>query len=337
MAYMSFSLRVARITQKRKGNWGQNKYERFFPLGDEVYILFGCYLPQMKYLDNDYTAEKIRLFDQKNSDNFEWQMFMEGYLLRARIYQDLYGLMRQNYQKALESTVFMGRADERLVEHICRGYLQLGELLAQNNDNGQPSLFWKMLNEANTADKRSRWEEVADFFWSISGKRLKKEEKDDDDQEEPSENFKKKVLAFWKWTFKEQALVKEKLGDAYGSFLGRMSDLTICLDKIDEITEKWLMLSAPFIEMDHRSAFFIEYLTKFDDEESVKRIGKIFLKVLETATPTYKKEDIQLIVERLYKVGEKDPAIKADADNICNTYGRRGIHFLKDLFYKNQK
>lgn len=92
-----------------------------------------------------------------------------------------------------------------------------------------------------------------------------------------------------------------------------------------------------YIEIQHRSAFFIEYLTKFDDEDSVKRIGKIFLKVLETATPTFRQEEIQLIIERLYKIGEKDISVKADADNICNTYGRRGIHFLKDLFYKNQK
>jgi len=192
-----------------------------------------------------------------------------------------------------------------------------------------------MLNEADTANKRSRWEEVTGFFWSISGRTLKKEEKED--QEEPSEDFKKKVCAFWEWTIEKQELIKVKLGEEYNSFLSRMAELTIWLDKINETTEKWLMLSAPFIEIDYRSSFFIEYLTKFDDEESVKRIGKIFIKVLETATPTFKKEDIQLLVERLYKVGEKDAGIKADADNICNTYGRRGVHFLKDLFYKNQK
>ncbi len=335
MAYVSFSLRVARATQKKKENWGRDKFERFLPIGIDGYIWFGSYLPQMKYLDNNYTLEKISFFSQKGSDDFEWQMFMEGYLTGSRIYQDLYGLMRPNYITALQSTIFKGRADERLVEHICIGYLQLGELLAQNNANGDPSLFWKMLNEANTPDKRERWEEVAGFFWSISGRTLKKEEKEN--QEEPSEDFKKKVLAFWEWTFKEQELVKSKLGDEYGSFLSRMAELTIWLDKIDENAEKWLMLCAPYIELEHRSAFFIEYLTKFDDEESVKRISQIFLKVLESATPTFKQEEIQLIVERLYKIGEKDTAIKADADNICNTYGRRGIHFLKDLFYQNQK
>jgi hypothetical protein len=239
--------------------------------------------------------------------------------------------MRPNYIKALESTIFKGRADERLVEHICIGYLQLGESLNLNNADEQPSLFRKMLDEANTDDNRSRWEDVAGFFWSISGRRLKKDEKDEQ-EEEPSDETKNKVIAFWEWTFRERESVKAKLGESYDSFLSRMAELTIWLDKIDETTEPWLLLSVPYIEIQHRSAFFIEYLTKFDDEESVKRIGKIFLKVLETATPTFRQEDIQVIVERLYKVGEK-----INADNVCNTYGRRGIHFLKDLFYRNQK
>lgn len=336
MAYVSFSLRVARVTQKKSDNWGRNKFERFLPIGIDGYIWFGCYLPQMKYLDSDYTVGKITDFAKPDAPAFEWQMFMEGYLTGARVYKDLYVLMRPNYVKALESTIFKGRADERLVENICIGYLQLGESLSKNNEDGQSSLFWKMLDEANTDDKRGRWEDVAGFFWSISGRKLKKG--DSDEQEEaPSEETKNKVIAFLGWTFKERETVKEKLGEAYGAFLSRLAELTIWLDKIDETTEAWLLLSAPYVEIQHRSAFFIEYLTKFDDEESFQRIGRIFLKVLETATPTFRQEEIQLIVERLYKIGEKDAAIKADADNICNTYGRRGIHFLKDLFYKNQK
>jgi len=331
MAYVSFSLRVARVTQKKSDSWGRNKFERFLPIGIDGYIWFGCYLPQMKYLDSDYTVGKINDFAKPDAPAFEWQMFMEGYLTGARVYKDLYDLMKVNYKKALESTIFKGRADERLVEHICIGYLQLGESLNLNNADEQPSLFRKMLDEANTDDNRSRWEDVAGFFWSISGRRLKKDEKDEQ-EEEPSDETKNKVIAFWEWTFRERESVKAKLGESYDSFLSRMAELTIWLDKIDETTEPWLLLSVPYIEIQHRSAFFIEYLTKFDDEESVKRIGKIFLKVLETATPTFRQEDIQVIVERLYKVGEK-----INADNVCNTYGRRGIHFLKDLFYRNQK
>ena len=337
MAYVSFSLRVARVKkEERSKSWGRDKFERFLPIGIDGYIWFGCYLPQMKYLDNDYTVGKITGFAKPDAPAFEWQMFMEGYLTGARVYKDLYVLMRPNYVKALESSIFKGRADERLVEHVCIGYLQLGESLSLNNADGQPSLFWKMLDEANTDDNRSRWEDVAGFFWSISGRRLKKDEKDEQ-EEEPSEETKNKVIAFWEWTFRERESVKTKLGESYASFLSRMAELTIWLDNVDETREMWLLLSAPYIEIQHRSAFFIEYLTKFDDEDSVKRIGRIFLKVLETATPTFRQEEIQLIVDRLYKIGEKDAAVKADADNICNTYGRRGIHFMKDLFYKNNK
>lgn len=334
-AYMSFSLHVARVTQKKQANWGQNKYERFFSIGIDAYIWFGCYLPQMRYLDEKYTKEKITYFSQKTSDDFEWQMFMEGYLRDSHVYKDVYLLMRPSYLKAVENKTLKQGVDNRLVTHIAIGYLNDYELLQKINSDGQESLFWKMLNEAGAPEKRERWVEGAAFFWSISERTLKKEEKDE--HKEPSEDDKKKILAFWEWSFKEQDFVKSRLGETYPSFLSRMAELTIWLDKIDETSEKWLMLCAPYIELEHRSAFFIEYLTKFDDEESVRRIGKIFTKVLETATPTFKQEEVQLIVEGLYKIGEKDPEIKADADNICNTYGRRGQHFLKELFYKNQK
>lgn len=82
--------------------------------------------------------------------------------------------------------------------------------------------------------------------------------------------------------------------------------------------------------------FFIEYLTKFEDENSVRRIGEIFLKVLENSTPTFRQEDIHLIVKRSYELWKKNPQkygkVKTDANNICVTYGRRGIHFLKDTW-----
>ena len=60
---------------------------------------------------------------------------------------------------------------------------------------------------------------------------------------------------------------------------------------------------------------------------------------IETGNPnivtSFKQEEIQQIVKRLYKVGGKNPEVKSDADNICNTYGRRGAHFLKELFYQH--
>ena len=330
-AYISFALRATRATKKKEENWGEIKYERFFAKGGiEAYIWFGCYLPQMKYLDEKYTEEKIKLFAQKKADDFEWQMFMEGYLFAHTVYQDLYSLMRAHYIMALENKVFEESIENRLVSHIALGYLYYGESLRENNADGNPSLLWEMLTEAGGIGKSDRWLEIAGFFWSEGEKTLKKEKKDD--EQKTPEEIKKKILEFWRWTYNQQELVKENLKNEYNSFLERIAKLTIFLNSIDEETEKWLLLCAPHVARQYDEMFFIESLTKFEDSESIKRIGKIFLQVLENATPTFRQESIELIVRRIYDKGNRN-----DAEDICNIYGKRGVHFLKTIWEEYQK
>ena len=329
-AYLSFSLRVAGATGQKMEGWGKKKFEKFFKKGIDAFIWFGSYLPQMKYLDESYTKEKIEEFAQRPSDDFQWKMFMEGYLFGARLYPEIYSLMRENYLKAVDNPVLEERIDHRLVEHISFGYLYYGEALNEKNPDGTSSLFWKMLMGAGKLGKRDRWLEVASFFWSVTGRTTRKEDKES--EEKLSEESKMKILEFWKWTFDNKNIVKDNLGEDYNSFLGRMVVLTIILDKIDEEKESWLLHSAPHIERQHNATFFIEYLTKFEDKESIKRIGKIYKKVLENTTPTFREEDIGLIVRRVYEKGDRN-----DAEAICNTYGRRGIHFLKPVWEEYHK
>jgi len=327
-AYIIFSLRRARISGKKKGDLLQKRYEIFFTLGIDAYIWFGCYLPQMRYLDNKYAEEKIDEFSKKDTGDIGWKNFMEGYLSGARVYKDVYALMRLNYKKALQSNIFKDRIEERLVQHITIGYLQGYELLQEKNTDGEDSLFWKMLMDKEEY-KHTRWLEIPDFFWSFTEKTMKK---DETVKREPTpEEIKKKILEFWAWTYKNRDLIKTQLGSDYESFLGKMSQLTILLDRIDEDNEKWLLLSAPYIDLHHNATFFIEYLTRFEDAKSIKRIGKIFREVLNGIIPTYQQKDIELIVSRIYEKG-----VKNDANNICNTYGRRGIHFLRPIWEKYQ-
>lgn len=198
-----------------------------------------------------------------------------------------------------------------------------------------------MLDEAGIPEKRDRWLEVVSYFWSISGRTIRKEGKEE--EERLSGKERERVLEFWKWSCEESSIeyVKSRLDKDYGSFLGRLAELTILLEQIDETAEKWLMLSAPFVDEDRRSGFFIEYLTKFEDEDSIKRIGKILLRVLEHTTPTFRQEEIQLLVKRLFNLWKKYPEkyleAKEAGNNICDTYGRRGIHFLKDIWAEYNK
>ena len=341
MSFVVFSLRVARATKKEDPDWGKNNYERFFEKGIEAYIWFGRYLPNLRYLDKKYVDSKIVELSKRDIDNYEWRMFMDGYLTGSHVYVDIYELMRPNYLKALEKKMSSEQVDNRLVQHIAISYLGGEDELKKQNSDGKDSLFWKMLDESGVPEKRDRWLKLVSFFWSITGRTIRKEDKQE--EERLSAKEKAKVLEFWKWSCEENNIeyVKARLDKDYGAFLGRMAELTILLDRIDETSEKWLILSAPFIDEDHRSGFFIEYLTKFEDEDSIKRIGKILLRVLEYTTPTFRQEEIQLLVKRLFDLWKKYPEKYLEAkemgNNICNTYGRRGIHFLKDIWAEYNK
>jgi hypothetical protein len=329
-SYIIFSLRVARVRQKageeKTINWGRDKYERFFDRGIEAFIFLGRYLPNLKFLDGDWAKQKIQ--ESSNWPEFEWQQFMEAYLTGPYLYQDIYEWMRKNYTKAIENKVFEESVDHRLVEHITMGYLRGYDNLNERNPDGKESLFWRLLHESFASEKRDRWPEVASFLWSITGKREEKKK-----ERELSEEFIKKILDFWKWTFDHREDLKQKLEDVYPSLLCNLAELTIILDKIDEEKEQWLMLSAPHVERHHFSSFFIEYLTLFQDKKNIKRIGRIFLKVLEHTTPTFKQEDVITVVQKLFDGDDED---QNNARKICNTYGQRGVHFLKDLYYAHQ-
>jgi hypothetical protein len=324
-SYISLSLRISREKKKRmEENWGRRRYERFFESGIDAYIWFGDYLPQINYLDPDYTKNKVAEFADKDAGDHNWQMFMEGYLYGAQVYGDLYCLMRPHYAKAIQNDVFGEKIDQRLVEHIALGYLHFGEMLQEKNADNTDSLFWKLLLGEAAPNRKERWLKVPGFFWSITAP-----------PENSKEQFNDRTISFWKWTYDERERVKAILGDSYSSFLSKMSTLTSVLGKIDSENEKWLLLSAPFIDIEnieHNSSFVLERFTKFEDTESIARIGKIFLKILENTTPGFDEVHIKLIVERMYKNGSRE-----DADAICNTYGRRGIHFLKSLWEEFQK
>lgn len=261
-SFIIFSLRVARAEKKVEANWGQGKYERFMQKGIEAYTFLGRFLPQFNFLDKRYAKAKIDELAKRNPEDSEWLSFIEGYLTGSELYIDLYKSMRAHYLKVIDHKMINERIDDQMVRHLTLGYLNGIEGL---EDEG--SLFRKMLIDASTPDKHSRWEEAVSCMWSISERSLR----DDFKKKEPKKEFTIKVLEFWSWLNKPESFAKEKLGDSYNSFLGKLLRFTIFLDEIDLTAENWLMNSVSHIEQ--YDTFFIEYLTKFKDDQSVKSIG----------------------------------------------------------------
>ena len=319
-ALIYLALRIARVQGKKRNThevkWANDMKDKYDKLLEdqtiEAYTLFGEYMPNLYYLDKKWVEDKIKLllntFREKPS---LWRFFIEGYLFGRQVYDNLYDLMREHYQLAIEYSFEDKDTEKLLVQHVCIGYLRGHENFNEN------SLFGKMLKKW----KPTHIKEIVDFFW------MQRDFKDDG-------NVREKIIDLWRWIYENKYKSIDNLNDDDKYILSNLSKLTVFLSQIDIENNNWLMLTAPFVGLDFNSSFFIEYLNELKDKkESIKYIGKIFLRILsEGYTPDFRQEDILSIVEYLYKSRYKE-----DADRICDIYGRRRFEFLRQIYEENNK
>lgn len=319
-ALIYLALRIARVEDKKKikkeTKWDpdfKKKYETL--LKDEIiesYTLLGQYIANLHYLDKKWVAGKIKSIHKEKS--YLWEAFMEGYLFGGKVYKNLYKLMQEHYQLAIKHSFKDEDTEERLVQHICAGYLR------DTGSVGENALFSKLLGEGTLTQIK----EIIGFFW------MQRKNVIGDDE---GVKIKNRIVEWWQWIYKKYKDEKaETLTKKDKEILSDLSQLTVFLSQIDSKNYNWLLLSAAYLDF-HSSLFIFEYLNKLKEKgESVKYIGKIILKILENSTPGFRQEDIKSIVEFLYKSGHKKQ--KREADKICNIYGSRGFEFLRDLWEK---
>jgi len=316
-AFFMLALRIKRVEEKSKTkqevSWNTNikdNYEKL--LSEEIvdgYTLFGRYLPNFYYLDKEWTKNKIDTITiEKNK--ILWEAFLSG-CLSGRFYDDLYELMRKHYEKAIDYQFKREYSSERLVQHICIGYLRKFEKISEKD-----SLFKKLLDKWDTSQIR----EIIGFFWMQRD--YKEEEKD----------FADRIIEFWERIYENKYKGKQEkeLNKEDKTILSKLSNLAVFLPEIDSENVEWLKKSALFVNVDFHSTFFVEYLNKLKDKgQSINFIGDLYLEMLKNATPTFREEDIYQTIEYLYEKGKKE-----DADTICNIYGSRGLEFLRKLYEK---
>jgi hypothetical protein len=332
-ALIYLALRIARIEikkeVKREPKWSpeiKERYEKTLKTGIiEAYTLFGQYLANLYYLDKNWVKEKIKQICPE-IDKGLWDVFMQGYLLGWRVYDDLYKMMKQHYLHAIEYDFKESHTNQRLVQHISLQYLNDKEVI-----NDTEGLFWKLLDRWNA----SQIKEIIDFFWmqrDYLGENLENKPK----VEKPPEfqKMKERIIEFWRWVYQNKFKGKEpkNLSEEDKKILSYLSKLTVFLSEIDSENSNWLIASARYVHLDFNSPFFIEYLDNLKNKDTSKYVGEIYLKILDGFTPDYDQKHIYSIVEFLYQSGEKE-----NADKICNIYGSRGLYFLRDLYEKNQK
>ncbi len=316
-AMVDYSLRSARVSKKGEGKkWVKviktdfdDRLDRQFEPSLEFSVTLGKYLANLSYLDQEWLITNINRIFPKDDDK-HWKAGFTGYLFyNSRVYENVYFLLRENghYTKALQVKFIDSHITERLVQHICIGYLEEWEMLDDDT-----SLISQLLKRENVVHLLA----ITGFF---SMKRDKLDVR-----------MKAKVKPLWGRLF--DIVSRNKEDTEYQKVASDLSKWLSLVDDIDKQTLKWLKISAKYVEAHFATPFFIEYLLEHAPRRPGE-VGEIYLKMLETNVyPDYEKEHIQQIVRVLYDEDQKDIA-----DRICNMYGIKGFDFLKAIYEEHRK
>ncbi len=317
-AMVNYSLRYARLNKKNdEERWIETikvdfnkRLDRTFEPSFEFSVTLGQYLPNLHHLSKNWVIDNVNRIFPKDNDR-HWQAAFMGYLFYASsVYEVLYSLLRKNehYNKAIETDFNDDRISERLVQHICTGYLQNWEKLEDKS-----SLLYRLIDK-NNPDQLS---EIVSFYLMIGDRPIDKT----------------KLKPLWKSLFDIASLNIEKF--EYQNIMSAISKWISLIDEIDDEIFEMLKYSAKYVEVDHNTSMFVEYLAQHVESDSEK-VGKLYIEMLYAGIyPTYQDEDIKAIIESLYSNEQTELA-----DRICTMYGEAGydhMSFIRELYEKNKR
>jgi len=313
-AMVNYSLRYARLyKRKNEERWAENikkeftnRLNREIESSLEFSVILGEYLPNIYWLDKNWVIVNINKIFPIDND-IHWKSAFTGYLFNSsRIYKDIYILLRENghYAKAIKTEFNEPYITERLVQHICVGYLEDWEKLED-----EKSLIFQLIENKNI----NQLLEIVNFFWLLRDKL--------------TDNIKSKVKPLWKKLYELGKQNEES--QEYKNLFSNLSEWLSLIDEIDDEIYVWLKISAKYVDIGFNIHFFIENLMQHASK-TPKKVGEIYLEMLQAGIyPYYEQEQIQNIVRTLYENKEKEIA-----DKICNLYGEKGYLFLKDICKK---
>jgi hypothetical protein len=316
-ALINYALRRARIlgtpTEDHRAilweelrRWFESELERCRNANIEFSALAGAHLPNLYYLSHSWVEQNIdRIFPAEYERN--WRAAIEGFSFVSTFSRNLYLLLREHghLARALELTFKSDSVREQLIRNVAIGYLLDLEAL-----DGE-SLFARILRGWRPADIS----EIIWFFWDHHTRRVE-------------DGILRRILAFWEWCF-------SRLGGHESENMPILSDLNVLaalLDSVDDTRLKWLLMSAPYVEIKYHSSLFLEYLERLASS-SPGAVAQIIIKMMTKATPTYNAEHIRSTVTKLYDAGLTD-----EADSICNEYAKRGYaDLLREIYERHHR
>lgn len=307
-ALVNYALRYGRLNSAKHVKW-EDDLKAFFTheltqntvYSKSIFTILGTYLPYLRFLDKQWVDENFnRIFPIKNDKL--WEISITGYFRHSStVYTDIYEQFKkhEHITKALEYEFKSNDVKRKVIQQICIMFT-----------SGKDS---KTIFDVIDSKNRDTILEIIRFIWQLFRDRI-------------DENALNQINILWNKIY--EVFKNDDSSDAQAIF-STLSKWFIYLDVIDDAIMPQLKLTAKYTEKNHNSYTIIEQLARLV-EKNPKFVGELYLEMLSNDIfPHYKQENIQKIVETLYKLGEFENASK-----ICNMYRIKNVYFLNEISKK---
>ncbi|MBU5301007.1 SIR2 family protein [Clostridium sporogenes] len=316
IALVKYSLKVASIKYSdKKIKWENDVKELFNCNLDKeketslnYSAVLGMYLPQLMYLDEQWVVQNIDGIFDKNLEKY-WQAAMESYLGYSKFELETYRLIKNHshYEKGLITNFNHKGINERMIQHVCIGYLNGEESLEEKT-----SLIVKLLDKQEIKSL----EHVIEFILTSKNENI-------------DTNIKLRIKELWrKLIF---VLENNSEYEEAQKLLFELCKWINLIDVLDEDVVMWVKKYIKNCRHNYETYWIIKGLLKHGIKEPNK-VADIYLVMIENEIyPRYENE-IRMLVTMFYNNG-----LKKQADEICNSYLSKGIKFLQDIYCKFNK
>ena len=274
----------------------------------EFSYTLGFYLPYLSYLDEEWVRLNInRIFPQRNEDH--WQAAFSGYLLHPGVREEFHSLLKAhgNYQKALNTHFADAEVLNKLVNHICTGWIEDSETL-----DDKTSLIYQLIHSGNPNLLAGMV-----YFFSRRADNL-------------SDKVKIKVRPAWHALFEVLSQHSEKI--EYQRVLSPLSQWIGLIDEIDDEVLAWIKVSINYLDKVPGYAFTLSKVIEVLRKHVLitpEKVGEIYLKIPENELSCLgqtQKNEVEETVRTLYK-----NECNATADVICERFAKVGDLFLRPV------
>ncbi|MBI3549874.1 MAG: hypothetical protein HY078_12625 [Elusimicrobia bacterium] len=351
-ALLELSLRAARANQKLgKPRWPSSLREKMEQALKRPFIeaheMFGRFLGHFYWLDKEWTTSRVREYDSQD-DIFSYA-FLVGYL-HCDLFDDLFPVMVRQYRKALVVAFDDDRSVEGFVDHISMAYLReyphqsLGDpesLITVVVRSGNVVLIRKLtgvlwMKRPGRPQPKPRKAVVVEVKDGKPQPKVIEQETRAIEEGGAIPTLGQKIIELWKFILPFYAK-KEPKTDSDKGVLAELVKLTAFIPELNDEAAAMIKTSAEYVDLGFTSSFLLGYLTELmpigDVKQNAVFIADILLAMLRHATPDFRTEDIQALVEFLLING--DATTKGKAREICDIYAKRGrAEILRDIYDK---